>query len=136
MGIVKTQMRYRLGKAPMYRTKSTMTEGNYPTASPAPLREGSSRPDTTTHHSIYIAFISILLKTPHEHQCSLCNLLSDDSSVAYAAYLCLLDFLRGETYVFDQLDASNWYHPLGFAYYPDGAHEGVDELEEGVGNGD
>lgn len=21
-------------------------------------------------------------------------------------------------------------HPLGFAYYPDGAHEGVDEIEE------
>ena len=37
--------------------------------------------------------------------------------------------------MFDQLDSSNWYHPLGFAYYPDGAHDGVDELEEGVGNG-
>eukprot|EP00955_Chlamydomonas_euryale_P084852 364013-Chlamydomonas_euryale.AAC.8 len=24
----------------------------------------------------------------------------------------------------------NWYHPLGFAYYPDGAHEGVDEVED------
>ncbi|CAM9664428.1 unnamed protein product, partial [Ascophyllum nodosum] len=44
--------------------------------------------------------------------------------------------VRGETYMFDQLDSSNWYHPLGFAYYPDGAHDGVDELEEGVGNGD
>merc|ERR1719161_1936042 len=28
----------------------------------------------------------------------------------------------GKTYVFDQRDASNWFHPLGFAYYPDGAH--------------
>jgi len=28
----------------------------------------------------------------------------------------------GKTYVFDQKDASNWYHPVGFAYYPDGAH--------------
>ena len=28
----------------------------------------------------------------------------------------------GQTYVFDQRDASNWYHPVGFAYYPDGAH--------------
>jgi uncharacterized protein (DUF305 family) len=28
----------------------------------------------------------------------------------------------GKTYVFDQRDSSNWYHPLGFAYYPDGAH--------------
>jgi len=28
----------------------------------------------------------------------------------------------GKTYVFDQTDATNWYHPVGFAYYPDGAH--------------
>ncbi|CAN0564020.1 unnamed protein product, partial [Ectocarpus sp. 12 AP-2014] len=42
----------------------------------------------------------------------------------------------GETYEFSQLEASNWYHPLGFAYYPDGAHEGVDELEEGIGSGE
>ncbi|CAM9751235.1 unnamed protein product, partial [Choristocarpus tenellus] len=47
-----------------------------------------------------------------------------------------LTIVRGKTYTFDQLDESNWFHPLGFAYYPDGAHEGVDELEEGVGNGD
>lgn len=43
---------------------------------------------------------------------------------------------RGETYEFDQLDSSNWYHPLGFAYYPDGAHDDVDELEAAVGNGE
>jgi hypothetical protein len=30
---------------------------------------------------------------------------------------------------------SNWYHPLGFAYFPDGAHDGVDELEPGIGLG-
>ncbi|CAM9200341.1 unnamed protein product [Discosporangium mesarthrocarpum] len=47
-----------------------------------------------------------------------------------------LTMVRGETYTFDQTDETNWYHPLGFAYEPDGAHEGVDELEEGVGNGD
>lgn len=40
---------------------------------------------------------------------------------------------RGQTYVFDQQDPSNWFHALGFAYEPDGAHEGVDELEEGIG---
>ena len=39
----------------------------------------------------------------------------------------------GETYTFDQSDASNWYHPVGFAYEPDGAHGatwGGDELPE------
>ena len=35
----------------------------------------------------------------------------------------------GETYIFDQGDRSNWYHPLGFAYFPDGAHADKDELE-------
>ncbi|CAM9620405.1 unnamed protein product [Chrysoparadoxa australica] len=43
---------------------------------------------------------------------------------------------RGKTYEFDQTNAENWFHPLGFGYEPDGAHEGVDELEAGVGNGD
>eukprot|EP00903_Cladosiphon_okamuranus_P021168 g19444.t1 len=47
-----------------------------------------------------------------------------------------ITMVRGQTYVFNQLDSSNWFHPLGFAYEPDGAHEGVDELEEEVGNGD
>jgi hypothetical protein len=39
----------------------------------------------------------------------------------------------GKTYTFDQSDASNWYHPIGFAYEPDGAHAatwGGDELPE------
>merc|ERR1719269_265616 len=39
---------------------------------------------------------------------------------------------RGVTYTFDQSDNSNWYHPLGFAYYVDGAHNEVDELEPGI----
>jgi hypothetical protein len=30
----------------------------------------------------------------------------------------------------DQHRLGHRYHPLGFAYYPDGAHEGVDEIEE------
>jgi hypothetical protein len=36
----------------------------------------------------------------------------------------------GETYTFRQGDISNWYHPLGFAYGPDGAHDEQDELEK------
>lgn len=28
----------------------------------------------------------------------------------------------GQTYTFDQTDISNWWHPLGFAFYPDGAN--------------
>jgi hypothetical protein len=31
-----------------------------------------------------------------------------------------------------QDDHTNWFHPLGFAYFPDGAHSGVDELEPGI----
>jgi len=40
------------------------------------------------------------------------------------------------TYKFDQSDKSNWYHLIGFAYYTDGAHAGVDELEPGIAPGD
>lgn len=36
---------------------------------------------------------------------------------------------RGVTYIFDQGDETNYYHPLGLAYYADGAHDDVDELE-------
>ena len=39
---------------------------------------------------------------------------------------------QGVTYTFDQSHATNWFHPLGFAYFPDGAHDGVDELEPGI----
>lgn len=38
----------------------------------------------------------------------------------------------GKTYRFVQADRSNWYHPLGLAYYADGAHDDVDELEPGI----
>ena len=31
-----------------------------------------------------------------------------------------------------QSDITNFYHPLGLAYYPDGAHDDVDELEPGI----
>jgi hypothetical protein len=51
----------------------------------------------------------------------------------------------GQTIVFDQTDPTNWYHPVGFAYEPDGAHgstwggaelpeiEGAGELQYKIG---
>jgi len=45
----------------------------------------------------------------------------------------------GQTITFDQSDASNWYHPVGFAYRPDGAHGdtwGADENAEVEGLGE
>lgn len=39
------------------------------------------------------------------------------------------------TYTFLQHDETNWMHPLGFAYFPDGAHKEVDELEPGIYKG-
>jgi Domain of unknown function (DUF305) len=36
------------------------------------------------------------------------------------------------TYIFDQADRTNYYHPLGFAYFPDGDHADGDELEPGI----
>jgi len=39
---------------------------------------------------------------------------------------------QGTTYIFDQSHDSNWYHPLGWAYFVDGAHNEVDELEPGI----
>lgn len=38
----------------------------------------------------------------------------------------------GKTIRFLQEGQTNWMHPLGFAYFPDGAHEEVDELEPGI----
>lgn len=35
----------------------------------------------------------------------------------------------GESYIFAQEDISNWYHPLGFAYFPDGNHDNKPELD-------
>jgi uncharacterized protein (DUF305 family)/plastocyanin len=45
----------------------------------------------------------------------------------------------GDSITFDQSDSSNWYHPIGFAYEPDGAHGstwGGDELPEVEGKGE
>jgi hypothetical protein len=36
------------------------------------------------------------------------------------------------TYIFNQSHATNWFHPLGFAYGPDGVYAENDELEKGV----
>ena len=36
----------------------------------------------------------------------------------------------GKQYIFNQAHITNYYHPLGFAYHPDGAHVGLPELEE------
>ena len=41
--------------------------------------------------------------------------------------------------MFDQKHSKNWYHPIGFAYYPDGAHGeewGGDERDEVEGSGE
>jgi hypothetical protein len=38
----------------------------------------------------------------------------------------------GETYTFSQAHRSNYYHPLGFSYFADGAHDEQDELEPGI----
>jgi hypothetical protein len=35
----------------------------------------------------------------------------------------------GQVYTFYQTDRSNYMHPLGYAYFPDGAHEDMNELE-------
>jgi hypothetical protein len=37
----------------------------------------------------------------------------------------------GTPYRFIQKDRSNWFHPLGFAYFPVGVHHGPNELEPG-----
>jgi len=44
----------------------------------------------------------------------------------------VLGMKKDVQYRFVQADLSNYYHPLGFAYYADGAHDGVPELEPGI----
>lgn len=38
----------------------------------------------------------------------------------------------GRTYTFKQAHRTNYYHPMGFSYYADGAHADLDELEPGI----
>jgi len=42
-----------------------------------------------------------------------------------------LGIQKGVTYHFVQSDLHNYYHPVGFAYYPDGEHDDQIELEPG-----
>mmetsp|Transcript_27693 Transcript_27693/g.71275 ORF Transcript_27693/g.71275 Transcript_27693/m.71275 type:complete len:386 (+) Transcript_27693:191-1348(+) len=42
----------------------------------------------------------------------------------------VLEMTVGQTYTFDQTQITNWYHPLGFAYYPDGALDDKPEIED------
>jgi len=44
----------------------------------------------------------------------------------------VLGMRKDVQYRFVQSDLSNYYHPLGFAYFADGAHDDVDELEPGI----
>merc|ERR1740133_642513 len=43
-----------------------------------------------------------------------------------------LSLTAGTTYTFVQSDASNWYHPIGFAYIAGGAHTSCKDAPEGV----
>jgi len=43
-----------------------------------------------------------------------------------------LAIVEGVNYTLQQFDATNWYHPIGLAYGPDGALSMNDELELGV----
>ncbi|CAK9012802.1 Hypothetical protein SCF082_LOCUS11658 [Durusdinium trenchii] len=43
-----------------------------------------------------------------------------------------LGMIAGVEYTFDQTDPTNWFHPLGFAYGPDGVYGDEPELEKGV----
>lgn len=47
----------------------------------------------------------------------------------------VIGLTKGVKYTFVQQDASNWFHPLGFAYQPDGALADAPELEPTVSLG-
>jgi len=43
-----------------------------------------------------------------------------------------LGIMKGVTYFFKQPSTGNYFHPIGFAYYPDGALDDQPELEPGI----
>jgi len=51
------------------------------------------------------------------------------SGVVCAGVSPMLHLNMGQTYAFHQTDISNWYHPVGFAYEPGGAHFDLPEVE-------
>jgi hypothetical protein len=63
------------------------------------------------------------------------NIFAGDTGyyeVAGCGLMPTLAIKQGTTYSFNQADETNWYHPLGFAYAPDGALSANDELEKVV----
>jgi uncharacterized protein (DUF305 family)/YHS domain-containing protein len=61
-----------------------------------------------------------------QHLCMKVNLLAGESGyyefAGFTGPSPAITVRIGQTYTFDQKDPSNWYHPVGFAYFPDGAH--------------
>jgi hypothetical protein len=59
----------------------------------------------------------------------------DDETSEYGRPNPTIGLEIGQTYTFIQADVSNYFHPLGFAYFPDGAHDDKPELEPAVSGG-
>ena len=106
---------------------------------------------------IWIIFGAAVLPLPVKGAVPLCTgtCVTDQNGVKECSFTFKMDLYAGATgyyvveecgqtpmptlaleqnvkYRFIQHDKSNWFHPLGVAYFPDGAHEGVDELEPGI----
>ena len=62
-----------------------------------------------------LLLVNILVGTQIHFCLNMCIILCNGNSP-------VLEFQRGMTYTFIQHNISNWMHPLGLAYYPDGHH--------------